>query len=152
MDKQELNKITLTYPDGSTHEFNAGITGYEVAASIGKRLAADALAVKLDGVMLDLNRPLKTDGKFAVVTPKSRDGKLDNDALYCIRHTAEHVMTEAICRLWPKTKLVYGPPTDEGFFGDIDLDDKISVDDFPKIEAEMAKIVAENRPMTRYEL
>ena len=152
MEKEEQNKITLTYPDDSKHEFSAGVTGREVAASIGKRLVADAIAVKLDGAMLDLSRPIERDGKFSVITPKSRDGKLNNDALYCIRHTAEHVMTEAICRLWPATKLVYGPPTDDGYFGDIDLDYKISVDDFPKIEAEMAKIVAENRPMTRYEL
>ena len=134
--EKESNKITLTYPDGSAHEFDAGVTGRDVAASIGKRLAADAIAVKLDGQMVDLSRPITKNAAFAVVTPKSRDGKLDKDALYCIRHTAEHVMTEAICRLWPETKLVYGPPTDDGFFGDIDLDYKISVDDFPKIEAE----------------
>ena len=146
------DKITLTYPDGSQHEFSSGTTGRDVAASIGKRLAADAIAVKIDGEIFDLNRPIEKSGKFAVVTPKSRDGKLDSDALYCIRHTAEHVMTEAIIRLWPDAKLVYGPPTSEGFYGDIDLDYKISVDDFPKIEAEMAKIIAENRPMTRYQL
>jgi threonyl-tRNA synthetase len=145
-------KITLTYPDGSQHEFNSGVTGREVAASIGKRLAGDAVSVKVDGTMIDVARPITKSGSFAVVTPKSRDGKLDKDALWCIRHTAEHVMTEAICRLWPKTKLVYGPPVEDGFYGDIDLDYKISVDDFPKIEEEMRKIVAENRPMTRYEL
>jgi len=146
------DKIVLTFPDNSPHEFKSGVTGHEVAASIGKRLASDAVAVKLDGEIVDLNRPITKSAKFAVVTPKSRDGKLDKDALWCIRHTAEHVMTEAICRLWPKTKLVYGPPVEDGFYGDIDLDHKISVDDFPKIEAEMAKIIAENRPMTRYVL
>src|SRR3569832_2138313 len=105
------DKIELIYPDGSKLEFASGTTGLDVAASIGKRLAQDAVAV---------------------VTPKSRDGKLDKDALYCMRHTAEHVMTEAICRLWPDTKLVYGPPVEDGFYGDIDLDShKISVDDFP---------------------
>src|SRR5689334_12464366 len=103
MEKRALNmdqKITLTYPDGSAHEFNSGVSGREVAASIGKRLAADAIAVKLDGVKLDVTRPLTKSGAFSVITPKSRDGKLDADALWCIRHTAEHVMTEAICRLW----------------------------------------------------
>lgn len=147
-----MEKINLTYPDGSQHEFNSGVTGFEVAASIGKRLAADAIAVKLDGTMLDVTRPISKNGAFAVVTPKSRDGKINVDALWCIRHTAEHVMTEAICRLWPQTKLVYGPPVDDGFYGDIDLDYKISIDDFAKIEEEMKKIIAENRPMTRYEL
>lgn len=146
------NKITLTYPDGSLHEFTAGTSGFDVAASIGKRLAADAIAIKLDGRLQDLNVSITKSCHFAVVTPKSRDGKLDKDAVWCIRHTGEHVMTEAICKLWPQTKLVYGPPVEEGFYGDIDLDYKISVDDFPKIEAEMAKIIAENRPLTRYEL
>ncbi len=146
------SKITLTFPDQSPHEFDAGVTGLQVAESIGKRLAQDAVAVKFNGVVQDLARPISSNGTFSVITPRSRDGKQDADALYCIRHTAEHVMTEAICRLWPDTKLVYGPPVDDGFYGDIDLDHKISVDDFPRIEAEMAKIVAENRPMTRYEL
>ncbi|MEI6231919.1 MAG: threonine--tRNA ligase [Planctomycetota bacterium] len=147
-----ISKINLTFPDNTLHEFDAGTTGFQVAESIGKRLAQDAVAVKINGTVQDLSRPINTDGLFAVITPKSRDGKLDADALYCMRHTAEHIMTEAICRLWPDTKLVYGPPVDDGFYGDIDLDTKISLDDFPKIEAEMAKIVAENRPMTRYDM
>lgn len=145
-------KIELTYPDGSKHEFDAGVTGYTVAATIGERLAMAAVGVKVGGVLTDLNAPIKQSGTFAVVTPKNREKKLDPDALWLLRHTAEHVMTEAICKLWPATKLVYGPPVEDGFYGDIDLDYKISVDDFPKIEAEMAKIIAENRPMTRYEL
>jgi len=144
--------IELVFPDGSKREYKAGVTGADVAASIGKRLAADAVAVKLGGVLLDVSRPLTKGGVFTVVTPRTRDGKLDRDGLYVIRHTAEHVTTEAICRLWPQTKLVYGPAVEDGFYADIDLDHKISVDDFPKIEAEMARIVAENRPLTRYEL
>ena len=148
----DSQKVVLTLPDGTQREYASGVTGFDVAASIGKRLAADAVAVKWNGQLLDVTRPLTQSGTFSVVTPKSRDGKIDKDALWCIRHTAEHVMTEAICRLWPETKLVYGPPVDEGFYGDIDLDYKISVDDFPKIEAEMKKIIAENRPMTRFEL
>ncbi|HEY3325369.1 MAG TPA: threonine--tRNA ligase [Planctomycetota bacterium] len=145
-------KIELIYPDGSKHEFAAGTTGLQVAASIGKRLAADAVGVKVNGEMMDLSRPINQCGTFAVITPKSRDGKVNPDALWLIRHTAEHVMTEAICRLWPQTKLAYGPPVDDGFYGDIDLDHKISLDEFPKIEAEMAKIIAENKPLTRYEM
>ncbi|MCY3018616.1 MAG: threonine--tRNA ligase [Planctomycetota bacterium] len=144
--------IELTFPDGSKRGFNAGVTGREVAESIGKRLAADALAVKLDGELLDVSRPLARSGAFTVVTPRTRDGKLDKGALHVIRHTAEHIATEALCRLWPQTKLVYGPAVEDGFYADIDLDHKISVDDFPKIEAEMAGIIAENKPLTRYEV
>src|SRR5262245_40297890 len=95
------SKIVLTFPDGSPHEFDAGVTGLQVAETIGKRLASDAVAVKIDGQVVDVSRPISKSAAFAVVTPKSRDGVLDKDALYCIRHTAEHVMTEAICRLWP---------------------------------------------------
>src|ERR1043165_4439197 len=146
------SKIVLTLPDNSTREYDAGVTGLQVAQSIGPKLAEAAVAVKFNGQVQDLAQPIAQDGSIAIITPKSRDGKLDADALYCIRHTAEHVMTEAICRLWPETKLVYGPPVEDGFYGDIDLEHKISIDDFPKIEAEMVKIVAENRPMTRYEL
>src|ERR1043165_4826183 len=134
------SKIFLTLPDNSTREYDAGVTGLQVAQSIGPKLAEAAVAVKFNGKVQDLAQPIAKDGSIAILTPKSRDGKLDADALYCIRHTAEHVMTEAICRLWPETKLVYGPPVEDGFYGDIDLEYKISIDDFPKIEAELAKI------------
>lgn len=143
--------MELTFPDGSKREYLAGATGAHVAASIGKRLAADAVAVKLDGEVLDLSRPLPRGGKFTVVTPKTRDGGLDKDALHVIRHSCAHVMVEAICKLWPGTKPAYGPPVEDGFYYDIDLDYKISVDDFPKIEAKMAEIVARDHPFTRVE-
>src|ERR1035437_2938798 len=110
------DKITLTYPDGSTHEFASGVKGVDVAASIGKRMAQDAVGVKLDGEMQDLNRPINKNAAFAVVTPRNRDGTLNKDALWLIRHTADHVATEAIFKLWPETKLVYGPPVDDGFY------------------------------------
>jgi threonyl-tRNA synthetase len=143
--------ITLKYPDGTEHAFPPGTTGAAVAATIGKRLAADALAVKLDGQILDLNRPL-TSGQFAVITPRSRDGRLDKDALYVLRHSCAHVMAEAICRLWPETKLVYGPPVDDGFYYDIDLDHKISAEELPKIEAEMKRIIESKEVFARIEL
>src|SRR6185295_7792442 len=100
-----ISKIVLTLPDNSTREYDAGVTGLQVAQSIGQRLANDAVAVKYNGQVQDLSRPITQNGTISIITPKSRDGKLDADALYCIRHTAEHVMTEAICRLWPETKL-----------------------------------------------
>ncbi|MCK6472657.1 MAG: threonine--tRNA ligase [Planctomycetes bacterium] len=144
--------IELVFPDGSKHSFPEGTTGAAVAASIGKRLAADALAVKLDGEIRDLNRPITRSAAFQVVTPLNRKKELDPDGLYCVRHSAAHVMAEALCRLWPETKLVYGPPVDDGFYYDIDLEHKISTEEFAKIEAEMKKIVAEKRPFTRVEM
>ena len=158
----DMGNIELTYPDGSTHSFPAGTTGVEVAASIGKRLAADALAIRCGGKfndgkhaeyeVLDLNRKLEKSGCFSVITPITRQKELDPDALNCIRHSCAHVMAEAICKLWPETKLVYGPPVEDGFYYDLDLPHKISTEEFGKVEAEMAKIVAEKRPFTRVEL
>lgn len=146
------SNIQLRLPDGSVREVPAGTTGHEVAASIGKRLAQDALAVKLDGEIYDLSRPLTQSGSFGVITPRSREGELNADGLYVLRHSCAHVMAEAICRLWPEAKLVYGPPVEGGYYYDIDLPHKISAEEFAKIEAEMAKIVAEQRPFTRVEL
>ena len=144
--------LSLVFPDGTAKEFPAGTTGAEVAAQIGKRLAADALAVKLDGQILDLNRPLPHGGQFKVITPRTREGKLDPDALLVLRHSCAHVMAEAICRIWQDTKLVYGPPVEDGFYYDIDLPHKISAEEFAKIEAEMKKIVAAKAPLTRVEM
>ena len=154
--------IELTYPDGSPHTFPIWTTGADVAASIGKRLAADALAIRFGGKfnegkhaeyeVLDLNRKLEKSGAFSVVTPVNRQKELDPDALYCIRHSCAHVMAEAICNLWPATKLVYGPPVEGGFYYDIDLPHKISTEEFAKIEDEMKKIILEKRPFTRVEM
>jgi threonyl-tRNA synthetase len=142
----------LTFPDGSQEQFPAGVTGAQIAAQIGKRLAADALAVKLDGEILDLNRPLKRGGALRIITPRDRAGKPDPDALHVMRHSCAHVMAEAICRLWPETKLVYGPPVEDGFYYDIDSPHKISTDEFPRIEAEMKRIAGERRLFARIEL
>jgi len=148
----EAQKISLEFPDGSRREYPAGVTGREVAESIGKRLAADALAVKLDDEILDLSRPIVRGGRLKILTPKTRDGRLDPDALHVLRHSAAHVMAEAICRLWPETKLVYGPPVEDGFYYDIELPHKISADEFSRIEDEMKKVVAARRPFTRVEM
>lgn len=148
----EIKTISLELPDGSRREYAAGVTGREVAESIGKRLAADALAIKLDDQIQDLARPIARGGKLTILTPKTRDGKLDPDALYVLRHSTAHVMAEAICKLWPETKLVYGPPVDDGFYYDIELSHKISADEFPRIEDEMRKLVAAKTPFTRVEM
>lgn len=144
--------IKITFPDGSVHDFDAGVTGSKVAESIGKRLAAAAVAVKVNGETLDMSRPITESGTFQVLTPTTRSGETDPDALYCMRHSCAHVMAEAICRLWPETQLVYGPPVNDGYYYDIDLDRKISTDDFARIEKEMRKIVAEKKPFTRVDM
>ncbi len=153
--------MKITLPDGSQKVFEGSVSAADVAADIGAGLAKAAIGAKVDGKLVDLNRPIEKDSKLAIITKpredkqgksKWRDGKPDADALYLLRHSCAHVMAEAICRLWPNTQLAYGPPLDNGFYYDIKLDDSISSDDFGKIEAEMKKIIEEDRPFTRYEL
>lgn len=153
--------MKITLPDGSEKVFDQAVTAAEVAASIGAGLAKAAIGAKVDGELYDLNRPLPGDCQLAIITRPREDkkgkskwpgGTPDADALYLLRHSCAHVMAEAICRLWPDTQLAYGPPLDNGFYYDIALDTPISSDDFAKIEAEMKKIVEDDRPFTRYEL
>ncbi|MFT3787424.1 MAG: threonine--tRNA ligase [Tepidisphaeraceae bacterium] len=133
-------------PDGSKRELADGSTVYQLAESIGKGLAKAALLGKIDGKVVDLSTPLTGEHTVSIITEK------DPEALLTLRHSAAHVMAEAIQRIWPGALLAYGPALETGFYYDIALDQPISSSDFEKIEAEMAKIVAEDRPFTRYEL
>ncbi|MCC7145292.1 MAG: threonine--tRNA ligase [Phycisphaeraceae bacterium] len=150
--------MRITLPDGSIREYPGPVTAAQVAADIGPGLAKAAIGAKVNGTLTDLNRPITADAALAIVTKPKQDkqglskGEPDADALYLLRHSTAHVMAEAICKLWPQTQLAYGPPLDSGFYYDIALDTPISSDDFPRIEAEMKKIIDENRPFTRYEL
>src|SRR3954451_20265778 len=137
----------IKLPDGSKRDIPDGSTVMQVAESIGRGLAKAAVAARVDGKVVDLSS--KLDGgehELSILTDRDPDG------LLVLRHSTAHVMAEAIQRLYPKAQLAYGPPLETGFYYDIALDTPISTNDFPKIEAEMAKIVAENRPFTRYEL
>jgi len=149
--------MKITLPDGSVKEFDHSVTAADVAAGIGSGLAKAAIGAKIDGTLVDLNRPIDHDAALSIITAPRTDkkgfskGEPDPDAMYLLRHSCAHVMAEAIQRLWPKAQLAYGPPVDNGFYYDISLDTPISSDDFPKIEAEMKKIVEEDRPFIRYE-
>jgi len=145
---------TITLPDGSTRAYSAPTTPAAVAADIGAGLAKAAIGAKIDGTLCDLSTPIDRDCSLAIVTAKSRAGGADADGLFLIRHSCAHVMAEAIQRIWPGTHLVYGPPLETGFYYDMAFPDgkAPSTDDFARIEEEMAKIVAENRPFTRCEL
>ena len=142
--------IRVTLPDNSIKEVPDGACARDVAAQIGPGLAKAALGAKADfgagPVMLDLPTALRGDCKLWVITNKS------GEALTILRHSTAHVMAEAICKLWPETKLVYGPPVEDGFYYDIDLAHRLTPEDFVKIEAEMAAIIKEDRPFTRYEM
>src|SRR3954453_18481919 len=137
----------VTLPDGSVRELPDGSTVMQVAESIGRGLAKAAVAAKVDGKVVDLSSVLPPgEHKISILTDR------DAEALLVLRHSTAHVMAEAIQRLWPQAQLAYGPPLDNGFYYEIALDTPISSNDFPRIEKEMEKIVAENRAFTRYDL
>jgi len=144
----------ITLPDGTLRTYDRTITAAEVAADIGPGLAKAALGAKINGQLSDLRTPIDRDASLAIVTAKSREGGADADALFLLRHSTAHVMAEAIMRLFPGTQLVYGPPVEQGFYYDMAFPagNVASTDDFANIEAEMAKIVGENRAFTRYEM
>jgi threonyl-tRNA synthetase len=145
--------ITITLPDGKTKAFPGPVTGLEVAKSIGPRLAADALGVRVDGELRDLSFLIDRDAAVSVVTPLRRDKTPDSEALYLMRHSAAHVMAEAIQDvIGADVQLAYGPPTDTGFFYDMHAPGRpITAGDFERINQRMAEIIRENRAFTRYE-
>jgi len=140
--------VKITLPDESNLEFDGSVSGLAVAQRISPRLAKDALAMRVDGRLVDLSAPIGQDARIEIVTVRSDP----ETSVELMRHSCGHVMAEAICRLFPGAQLVYGPTVENGFYYDIDLDRPITPDDFAAIEAEMAKIVAENKPFIRYEM
>lgn len=139
-------QIELIFPDETKHHFPNGTTGKQVTETIGKRLAQDALAVMVNGTIIELERPLDHGGNFRVLTWKDLDGK---KALW---HTAAHVLNEAVQSVFPNAKPTIGPPIDEGFYFDFDVEKPFSEQDLEKIEEKMKKIIAENRTITREEV
>src|SRR6516165_4421191 len=140
--------LKLKLPDGSIKQVPEGTRPREVAESIGKRLAQAAVAVKVNGTILDLNRELPVENKevsFQVLTDK------DREALDVLRHSCAHVMARAVMRLFPGVKLAFGPTIENGFYYDIDVTPPIREEDFPRIEEEMRKIVAQAEPFERFE-
>jgi threonyl-tRNA synthetase len=144
----------ITLPDGSVKEFSKPMTAREVAESIGPRLAQAALGCKINGELSDLSTVIDHDASLAIVTSHDRQKNQDKDALYLIRHSAAHVMAEAIQRIIPEAQLVYGPPLEDKFYYDIKFPDNrpLKEGDFPAIEAEIKKIIGEDRAFTRYEV
>jgi threonyl-tRNA synthetase len=144
----------ITLPDGNTLAFDHPVTGRQVAESIGPGLAKSAVGARVDGELCDLNTTIDHDAELKIVTARKGEKEPDPDALYLMRHSAAHVMAEAIQRIVPGVQLVYGPPLETGFYYDMYVPDErpLSSDDFDEIEAEMAKIVDDDRPFTRYEM
>ncbi|MFV0561425.1 MAG: threonine--tRNA ligase [Enterococcus sp.] len=136
--------IKITFPDGAIKEFDSGVTTLAIAESISKSLAKKALAGKVNGQLVDLARPIEEDATLEIVTPDHED------ALQIVRHSAAHLMAQAMRRLYPTIHFGVGPAIDSGFYYDTDNgENQISVEDLPAIETEMMKIVKENLPIER---
>ena len=136
--------IKITFPDGAVKEFEAGTTTLAIAESISKSLAKKALAGKVNGKLIDLTRPIEEDASIEIVTPDHED------ALGLVRHSAAHLMAQAMRRLYPNIHFGVGPAIDSGFYYDTDNgQNQVTAEDLPAIEAEMMKIVKENLPIER---
>jgi threonyl-tRNA synthetase len=138
--------ITLTFPDGSTRQVEAGVTPLEVAKEISHSLAKAALAAVLDGEKVSLVHPIEADASFRLLTWK------DDEAKAVFWHSSAHVLAQAVKELWPAAQLDDGPPTEAGFYYDIKFPEAISEDDLPKIEAKMKEILKRKDRLVRREL
>src|SRR4051812_42487839 len=133
----------ITLPDGSVRRFDGAVTGTTVAAAIGPGLAKAALAMKVDGKLVDLAREIDGDARVVFVTRR------DEDALEMIRHDAAHVLAEAVQALYPGTQVTIGPPIENGFYYDFARNEPFTPEDFAAIEAKMREIIARNAPFIR---
>ncbi len=138
--------IQLTLPDGTVREVPSGTTGLDVAQSIGKRLAADALAVSVDGRVLDLCSPISASGALRILTFKDTEGR----AVY--RHSCGHVMAQAVMELFPGAQPAAGDWADERYFYDFRVDRPFTADDLKRIEDRMATIRDADVPLERVEV
>ena len=133
----------ITLPDGSVRQFDAATTGAEIAASIGKGLARDAVAVKVDGELYDLSRDIDSDVQLEIVTRDTEDG------LELLRHDAAHVLAEAVKELWPDTQVTIGPAIENGFYYDFARAEPFTDEDLAVIEKRMQEIVDRDETIER---
>lgn len=141
-----MSEITITLPDGSKKKFKKGVTGLEIAASIGKRLADDAFAVRLDGELKDVFLAIEKDAKLQIITWKDKEG------VEIFRHSTAHLLAQAVMKLFPKAKLTIGPVIEEGFFYDFDIDTPFTPQDLEKIENVMQEYAEQNLKVSRHEI
>jgi len=140
-----MSNVAITLPDGSVKQFDGPVTGAELAAAIGPGLAKAALAIKIEGEVLDLSRSIDVDSTVEIITRKS------DDALDLIRHDTAHVMAEAVQALYPGTQVTIGPSIENGFYYDFARDEPFTPDDLEKIEAKMMEIIKRDDSFIREE-
>jgi len=134
---------SITLPDGSRREFDKPVTGLDVAESIGRKLAKDAVAIRVDGELRDLAREIPGDAAVEIVTRDSEDG------LELLRHDAAHIMAEAVKELYPETQVTIGPAIENGFYYDFARETPFTPEDLEKIESRMRDIVARDEHIVR---
>ncbi len=138
--------VRITLPDGSEREFADGVTGYDIASDIGPRLAQAAVAVTVDSAMYDLHRPIDHDASVSVVTDATEAGR------HVIRHSAAHIMAQAVLDLFPGATFAIGPAIQDGFYYDFSVDQPFTPEDLSRIESRMNEIVEQDQAFERGEL
>jgi len=141
------DQITLTLPDGSQKKFPKNVTGYQVAESISKGLARNALSITVNDEIYDLDRPIKKDAEITINTWDSEDGQ------YTFWHSSAHLLAEAVQEIYPDAKFGIGPPIENGFYYDIDFgDNTISQEDLPEVEEKMIELARKKSEFKRREV
>ena len=138
--------LQLTFPDGSVREYDDGATGADVAADIGPRLAKAAVAVRLDGELMDVGRPLPTSGALEVITDTTDEGRS------VLRHSAAHVLAQAVLDLHEGAAFAIGPAIQDGFYYDFDIGRPFTPEDLESIEQRMGEIIAADQLFVRDEV
>ena len=141
-----MAEIKVSLPDGSVREFPQDASAKDVAGSIGKGLQKAGIAARYNGELVDYTRPLEVDGNIEIIT------KDDDEALEILRHSAAHIMAQAIKRLHPDVKFGVGPTIENGFYYDTDMDVQLTEEELPAVEKEMMEIVKANYPFERREV
>ena len=138
-----MAEVKIILPDGSAKEYAAGTTLGEAVKQLSNSLAKKVLAANVNGELTDLREELVDGSEVAFLTFEEDGGK------HTLRHTASHILAQAVKRLWPEAKLAIGPAIDKGFYYDIDMEHTLTPEDLGKIEKEMSRIVKENLPITK---
>ena len=139
--------------NGPELNYNEAVPGSKIASDLGDPWSASAVGIRIGNKLCDLSTLIDWDCVVKMVTNQVIDGRMEADAFYLAQHSGAHVAAEAICTVFPDAQLVYGPPTDDGFYYDIEFAVRPpSADDFSKVEAEIDRIIREDRPFTRYEM